>query len=782
MPGLPFDPTAVPDQIPHDVPFDAACRELLETSGALVFVARPDGTLALLGTGLARLVRLDPTAETTLTDVLTRLLPAAGARRELEASLSRLPATDELHREIPTASPRGDLRPVRWSFRRLGAAGLLGVGWDASDRFRLEHWVRFQSILLAHVREAAVVVDLSGRVLHWGGGAEALLGLPAPERLERPFHALFPVGTAAADAAALLDRVRVDGVLDEVRELRRADGAPVRCRVRAWMVPDHLGTPQAAALLVAAEPAPAEAARGEGVADPSDPFLAVLARTTACALVVTDAEGRVTLWNRAAERIGGRGTSRAVGRRILEEVLVSEDLTPAELLGQLASRGRVEQRIRITRPNGTVASVDLEGLPLPGGGAVLLVVDQTEPAVAAQELRYAKEAVLGASLVEGVATRLGDLVRSVDPNRRELLGHVEELAGIVRQIADGAPREVLDAQVQALGLDRLERDLEHVLYEMGEGTWRLSRMAEALRQLLDLDVQAPRAASLGAELDTALDLVAHRFAGRCSVEVALGDLPLVRAVCGRLVRAFGCLLLALVEVAPRGAGELPTVRVAGEETEGRVVLAFSLNAEGFGMDVLSRLSDLPWLAARPGMGPLLLGLAREEIRAAGGALEVDGAVPGETGFRLGFPTARATAAAWAPAADAGGVKPRRISVLLVEDDDLYRRSLERHLSTRFDVRAFPTVTDALGQVAEGRFAAAVLGFPRPEGFGLRILARLAETNPILFRNTVILLPPGLKPVTRERLATSGAVPVARSTDDALLLPLLDRLVADLFKR
>jgi len=137
------------------------------------------------------------------------------------------------------------------------------------------------------------------------------------------------------------------------------------------------------------------------------------------------------------------------------------------------------------------------------------------------------------------------------------------------------------------------------------------------------------------------------------------------------------------------------------------------------------------------------------------------------------------------AAASAGVQPTFAAsdmagpVLLIEEDDLLRRALERHLATTYVAQAAPSVVSVLDRVAEGQFAAAVVGFPRPEGYGLRLVRRLAESNALLWRNTVLLVPPGLRRSTRQALHESGAVVLPRDTDTGAISSVLARLLSDL---
>ena len=87
----------------------------------------------------------------------------------------------------------------------------------------------------------------------------------------------------------------------------------------------------------------------------------------------------------------------------------------------------------------------------------------------------------------------------------------------------------------------------------------------------------------------------------------------------------------------------------------------------------------------------------------------------------------------------------------------------------------PTFLERALEALEGD-PGAVLAFPRPESFGLRLMARFAETAPALHRNSIVMVPPGLKYATREKLVGQGCVVVTRPVDFTTLRSMLLRIM------
>ncbi len=767
-------------------PFDARLPELapllLEHAGSPVFLVGEQGRLLYVNGAMRRLLGHDPREAGDLDRLLASSVPDQDAVDEARAAFLQLLERGQGSRELELIMGTwdGSRSLLRWDLRAtrgVEGAYVVAIGRDLTERTKIERWVRMFAQLVGRLHDAVFVTDPQGAILFWGGGSSLLLGYE-PERVMEHSLASLLVGAEASQQAELLlkDGLAAAGLEREV-ELQRADGGVVRCSLRAGPIRDPQG--HAVGLAFVAAPArPGASAQGEGGAQDVTPLDDAIARSGLVALITTDPQGLVLTWNKAAERLGGRGAARAVGKRVLDEVMVVQDLDWEVVSSHLQARGRYQQaKVRVVRPNGTaaVASFEAVGLRGPDGGTqggLLMLHDHTEQSNLADELLFAKQGALNATFTEGMVHRLESAVAALVPGTHELARSMQVFTRLATMLADGRSMEQLRAYASEHQLDKLETSASEDLYELAEGVHQLQRASQDARHFLDASAEAPRAVHLERELDVALDLVRHRLAGRCSVELRIGALPPARAIRGPLLRAFCLALMAGADSCARSRSKDRCMVIAGGVREGWVKVAIQDDGEGYGVDVRSRLGDLAYLARQPGIGALMLGLCREELRAAGGHLELEGAPGAGTRMIMGFPAAGASATRQGSVGGEG-----EAAVLIIEEDDLLRRALERHLATTFATTAAETVGGALDGVAQGRFSAVVVGFPRPEGYGLRLMRRLAEAHPGLWRNTVLLVPPGLRRGTRQALQDSGAVVLPRDTDTGAITTVLARMLA-----
>lgn len=765
-----------------------AVEALLDRTGALVYAIDAEERVVSMNRTMRDRIDFDPE---TLTDVraLTRALYPEPALRETVHGVHRAALTAEKTREGEwlLSTRQGDQRQVRWQFVPQGkgdARVVVVIGEDITDRRKLEQWVRLQNAILERVPEAIVVADLDGRILHWSGAAEALFGYSPRSALERPLSNLIPDENPRAIVLDWVATLRSQGTMKFTRELRREKGDTLECSVNAARVQNERAQMVAIALLISPVTAPAAAAAaatddaGGAEASPDGDLERALTQVAAVAVVVVSPDGSIRAWSRGAERLGGVGVGKARGKKFLDDVMKIEGLQWDGLTTRLAGRGRHSARVMVTRANGTVVPADLDAVALRGPDGTIQMVfcflaDRTEVQSMSEQARLTKERALVSVFTDGVVRRLQDACAYFEPDHRVVLATLTDLRTLSRMVAGGTSMREFDAYARRARLPDNDRGFDAVMTSLGEGVYRLRSLVDDINRFQASEPDPPGPVRLSRELEAARDLVSHAYENTVEIEFVVDDLPAARASRGPLLRGF-CLLL-LASAASCDGADSPRVTIEGKLRDGWLYLDVRDNGAGYAVDVQSRLGDLHYLAAQPGYAPLFLGLAKESLRAAGGTLELDTAAGTGTKVRVSFPAADAMAAV----RPADMLRPRptaRANVLLVEDDELLRRALERHIGEAHTVDAYPTIADALAALPKHAWQAAVLAFPRPESFGLRLLTRFGEAAPALQRNAIVVIPPGLKHSTRERLVAQGCVVLTRPVDVTTLRSLLDRLV------
>ncbi len=775
-------PSAKPPALPTLAP--GALETLLDRTGALIYAVGPGGKILSINRALVDRLELDPAALPDLRAWTRALIAEPGLRDGIIATHERALAGEKVREAEWVHTTRGgDARQVRWQFVPQGeGAGriVVVVGEDVTDRRKLEHWVRLQGGLLESVPEAVILADTEGRILHWSGGAERLLGYSPRSALERPLSNILAAETPRAMVLGWIDRARTEGSFRETLPLRRERGDSVECEVQVARVVGDRGQLQAIALIAAPPHAavsavPVANAEGEKGVRELDRAVGSIISVPA---VVTAPDGTVRAWSRGAERLGGLSSVKARGQKVLDEVLIVPELGWDGLLTRLLARGKHSQTVEVRRPNGTRSRAELDAVALkaPDGTidtVLMLFVDRAEADAVISESRRTKARALESVFAEGIVSRLLDAFAYFDPDHRVVLSRLADLRTIARMVANGASLREFDQVTRRAQLADKEKELDLVIDRLGDGLSRLRTLAHDVRSFAEADHGAPEPVRLSRELEAARDLLAHTFDNRHAVEFVVEDLPAARAVRGPLLRGLTLLLLASIE--SFGPEEEGRIHVEGKVQGGWIWLELRDNGQGYSSEVQTRITDLDFLASCGGYAPLFLGMAREAIREAGGTLDLGSAIGTGARVRVSFPIAE----------QAAGIRPMesprppmssRGKILLVEEDALLRRALERHLGEVFEVVATPTVADAITEIGKQPFDVAVVSFPRPESFGLRLVTQLAETAPDLGRNMLVVVPPGVRHATRERLVLQGAIVLTRPADFTSIRSICERLV------
>ncbi len=320
-------------------------------------------------------------------------------------------------------------------------------------------------------------------------------------------------------------------------------------------------------------------------------------------VMMTDAEGTVTLANRAAEKLFNFEGERAVGRSLIE---VTRDHQIDEVLKRSLSEDR-EQTLAIE--TGTPRSfLRVVAVPLTGrrlAGALLLVQDLTE--------------------LKSLQTVRQEFVGNVSHDLKTPLASIKAMAETLRDIDDPEAAESF--------LGRIDSEIDHMTQIIAELT-QLSRI-ETGRAELNLET-----ASAGSLVESVIARFSH-LADRRKVGLILevpSGLPPVYVDRERVEQALGNLVHNAVKFTPEG-GRV-TVSVGMEED--RVAVSVADTGIGIPADDLPRVFERFYKVdrARSGGGTGLgLAIARHVVLAHGGDIRVRSIEGRGSTFTLTLPTA-----------------------------------------------------------------------------------------------------------------------------------------------
>ena len=435
-------------------------------------------------------------------------------------------------------------------------------------------------------------------------------------------------------------------------------------------------------------------------------YLESLVSITPAAVVVLDAEERVTDWNPAATELFGYSAEEAVGQPIDDLVFGETDREEGrEITAEAMREGRAQRITRRRRRDGTLVDVELMLVPLTVDGSHFgflgVYHDVTELQRARQEAEAATQAKSAflATMSHEIRTPMNAVIGMTDLLLgTELTGEQREFAEIVHSSGD-ALLHVIDDILDYSKIEAGKLDLEHEPF--------------SLRDCVEgaLDIVAPRAWEKEIELGCLIDEDAP--AG------IVGDDARLRQV-----------LLNLLSNAVKFTeqGEV-MVLVDAEHIGGgsyRVELAVRDTGIGIPPDRMDRLftsfSQVDASTTRRFGGTGLgLAISKRLVELMGGTITIESEVKKGSTFRISLPVASADVPTKF-AFDDGLPHLAGKRILIVDDNATNREIVARHArSWEMEPVAVELAADALELIARGEpFDVAVLDMMMPKMDGVAL--------------------------------------------------------------
>jgi len=382
-----------------------------------------------------------------------------------------------------------------------------------------------------------------------------------------------------------------------------------------------------------------------------------LTEATQDGIVLADQDGRINLFNPAAERLFGYQAAEVVCQAL-------EILMPDHLKGQ---HGAGFQRFLATRqPQIIGRPVELEGrrkdgssFPLEvalsvieiGGGQLQFlgsIRDLTERnrirAALVQNEKLASIGLLSAGVAHEINNPLAFVANNLVVLERDSKGLLEVLdlhQNLLPRLAETAPEEAakIAQRAEQIDLAYVRDNLGRLLSRTREGVDRVSRIVRSLRGLARTDTPRRQEAELHVIIDSALEILRGRLK-RHNVEIVTNydtgsTLTCVQTQISQVVLNLLVNAQQAVEAAGRTEGSIAvtTKRVADE-----MLIEVADNGTGIDPAHLPKLFDPFFTTKEVGEGTGLgLSIVHNIVRAHGGHVEVDSRLGEGSCFRVYLP-------------------------------------------------------------------------------------------------------------------------------------------------
>jgi signal transduction histidine kinase len=309
----------------------------------------------------------------------------------------------------------------------------------------------------------------------------------------------------------------------------------------------------------------------------------------------------------------------------------------------------------------------------------------------------------------------------------------ERLAALGR-LAAGVAHEINNPSTFVAGNVRLARDtvalvrtgavpateLQEVEMALSDALTGATRITETVRDLKTLGRAGddkPAVVDAAEVMDVSLRIVANQLRHSATVRRNLAHVPAVVANESRLGQVFVNLLTNAADAMPKRALHENVITVSTRLEGERVCIEVQDNGMGIAAEALPHIFDPFFSTRQAGAGSGLgLSICRNLVAQMKGQLEVQSVVGKGTTFRVLLPAVRETS-------------QRRLRVLVIDDDILMCKSLERLLGRKYDVEHHQSAKEALSRKDLESFDVILCDLMMPELTGVDFYDRVVATLP-----------------------------------------------------
>jgi len=419
---------------------------------------------------------------------------------------------------------------------------------------------------------------------------------------------------------------------------------------------------------------------------------------------------------------------------------------------------------------------------------IALSADRSAQAQAIDAVAYIgkpiDEALLLAT-VQRVGTKLQQarvLARAREVQRLVSLGSL--IGGIAHEInnplaiADSS-LEIVQLQLQALvdpsrslpfDLARAERALERTKV----GLERIAAVVRCVSLFASTDDQSLEPLDVRRVLESSMQVASNEIRHCAVLERSFELLPPVLGNAAKLGQVFLNLLLNAVFAIRQSQVRDHRIGVSARAEGDSVVVTFSDTASYIRSSAVQSPFD-PLAPVTSGSMELHFDLAvsRELVEGMGGTIEAEQVAPTGANFRVRLPRCSEVAPEQ-PEVPKPSVplRPRRPSLMLIDDDPLMCEVLSAVLLEHYDVSAFASPRAALAVLLEGQFDLILCDVMMPELNGMDLYERTIRERPELTRRFVFITGGAFTERARSFLKHAAAPTVQKPFGKATLLAIV----------
>jgi PAS domain S-box-containing protein len=499
------------------------------------------------------------------------------------------------------------------------------------------------------------------------------------------------------------------------------------------------------------------------------------------AVIAVDRVGDVTFMNLAAELLIGMRLQDAAGRKLVDLVRLVDERTRAPVensIGRAMSEGKV-----VGPPTGTrlvcaegdrpvedsaAPIIDDRGNLL---GTVMVFRDVSEQRRMQQQIALADRLASLGTLAAGVAHEINNPLAVI-------VGNAAFLDQRLAALEASADRWIGSEENRA-SFRQVVGGMEQALGDLREGANRTSRIVADLRTFGRPHDDPNEATDVGPCVEWALRVAANQVSPRARLVTQLRPVPAVRGSGTRLGQVIVNLLVNAVQAIEEGHPADNEIVVSTELDEGgRVVVEVRDTGRGIAPTDLVHVFD-PFFTTKTiqeGSG-LGLSICHGIVKALGGEITVESLRGRGSTFRVLLPQARAGEQR-TPAEQESSSQRRRGRILVVDDEPMVLRALQRTLESDHEVTAMSSAAEALCLLAQDpNFDLILCDLMMPDATGMDLYESLLARSELAQR-VVFLTGGAFTPRAADFLAAVPNLHLDKPFSPSDLLAFVQRFLRD----
>ncbi len=468
-----------------------------------------------------------------------------------------------------------------------------------------------------------------------------------------------------------------------------------------------------------AEPAPIAEATAAAIAALDGTARQALERIPDPVVIHCGDEGRIAFANRAALALAGlTSEDEVIGASVFAMVAERDHSIVIERMRlERATLARLPPiRLHLRRANGEVVEVEAHSTYYPETSETFVVArDTSEQRRIEGTLRELEARLALADRLSAVGTLAAGVAHEINNPLSYVSLHLALL------------REGLEAPARCGECAPVVTEAREHLANVQEGLGRVRTIVRDLRTFTRGDEAELGPTDTNAVVTSTCSLVRNELGKRAHLVQALGALPRAHASDTRLGQVLLNLLLNAMQATPEGSPDAHTITVTTSLAgDGRVCLEVSDTGNGIAPENLARVFA-PFFTTKLGGEGTGLGLwvCHTIVSGMGGELSVMSEPERGATFRVLLqPAARPAPPLDVPLEAASVEAPRRLRVLVVDDEPAICEALVNVLDLDHEVTVAGGVREALAHLESAPFDVILADLSMPDGSGVDVLAWL----------------------------------------------------------